>query len=185
MVAKRILLALVSAYVVWLAFAYEYHFLDGVNLAFHEAGHLFLGFMGRTVHFLGGTIGQLFFPVACAIHFIQSGKHFEGWLMGVWFAESLMNTARYLGDAQAMSLPLVGGHIHDWNWLLTRWGGLSSCETIATTLHVAAVGIAVACLIGAWRSTDSFEELASQPTAPIPPVPPIGSSLNGSNQPRS
>jgi hypothetical protein len=105
--------------------------------------------------------------------------------MGVWFAESLMNTARYLGDAQAMSLPLVGGHIHDWNWLLTRWGGLSSCETIATTLHVAAVGIAVTCLIGAWRSTDTFEELTAQPTAAIPPIPPIGSSLNGSNQPRS
>jgi len=72
MLAKRLLLVLLSAYVLWLAFAYEYHFIDGVNLLFHEAGHLFLGFFGRTVHFLGGTIGQLFFPVACAVHFIQS-----------------------------------------------------------------------------------------------------------------
>lgn len=167
MLAKRLLLVLLSAYVLWLAFAYEYHFIDGVNLLFHEAGHLFLGFFGRTVHFLGGTIGQLFFPVACAVHFIQSGKHFEAWIMGVWFAESLMNTARYLGDAQAMALPLVGGHIHDWNWLLSRWSVLSSCESIATALHVFAVGIAVACLFCAWRSTDSVEDLTVEPIPPI------------------
>ena len=87
--------------------------------------------------------------------------------MGVWFAESLMNTARYLGDAQAMALPLVGGHIHDWNWLLSRWGVLSSCESIATALHVFAVGIAVACLFFAWRSTDSVEDLTVEPIPPI------------------
>ncbi len=158
MVAKRIFLILLLPYVGWLAFAYEYHFLDGVNLLFHEAGHLFLGFMGPTIHFLGGTIGQLFFPVACAVHFIQASKPYEAWVMGIWFAESLMYTARYLGDAQTMSLPLVGGHIHDWNWLLSRWGGLSSCESIATTLHLVAVVIAGACLLAAWHGADSFEE---------------------------
>ena len=76
MIAKRIFLAVLLAYVAWLAFAYEYHFLDGVNLLFHEAGHVLLGFMGPTVQFLGGTIGQLFFPIACAVHFIQNGKVF-------------------------------------------------------------------------------------------------------------
>ena len=164
MIARRVFLALVLTYVVWLAFAYEYHFLDGVNLLFHEAGHLFLGFMGPTVHFLGGTVGQLFFPVACALHFLQTAKHYEAWLMGIWFAESLMNTARYLGDAQEMILPLVGGHIHDWNWLLGRWGVLSSCESIATTLHVIAVAIAGACLVAAWLSTNSYDELAGSPS---------------------
>lgn len=159
MIAKRALLALLSVYVLWLAFAYEYHFIDGVNLLFHEAGHLFLGFMGQTVHFLGGTIGQLFFPVACAVHFLQDGKHYEAWLMGIWFAESLMNTARYLGDAQAQMLPLVGGHIHDWNWLLGRWGVLPRCESIASALHVFAVVVAVVSLFAAWRATSQAEEL--------------------------
>lgn len=160
MLAKRILLALVSAYVLWLAVDYDYHFIDGVNLLFHEAGHLFLSFMGPTVHFLGGTIGQLFFPVACAFHFMKDAKFFEAWLMGIWFAESLMNTARYLGDAMAQLLPLVGGHIHDWNWLLGRWGVLSKCESIATVLHWVAVAIAVGCLVAAWRSVNESEEMA-------------------------
>ena len=159
MIAKRIFLAILLAYVAWLAFAYEYHFLDGVNLLFHEAGHVLLGFMGPTVQFLGGTIGQLFFPIACAVHFIQNRKYFEALVMGVWFAESLMYTAEYLGDAQVMSLPLVGGHIHDWNWLLSQWGVLSSCGIIAATLHLFAVGIALACLVAAWQSITVFEEM--------------------------
>jgi hypothetical protein len=160
MLAKRLFLVPVLGYVLWLAFAYEYHFIDGANLLFHEAGHLFLNLFGETLHFLGGTLGQLFFPVACGLHFLQSGKHFETYLMGIWLAESLMNTARYLGDAQAQSLPLVGGHIHDWNWLLQRWGLLDRCEGIASGLHLLATSLAAACLVGAWLSTREEEEFA-------------------------
>jgi len=153
MLGRRMLVVALAVYVGWLATAYTYHFLDGVNLVFHEAGHLVFGLLGQTAHFLGGTLGQLFFPIACGLYFLQQGKRFESWVMGIWLAESLMNVARYLGDAQAQVLPLVGGHIHDWNWLLSRWGLLSSCETIATGLHVVAVGVGVGSVIGAWAST--------------------------------
>ncbi len=158
MLAKRLLLAPVLAYVVWLIFAYDYHFLDGVNLLFHEGGHIFLAFFGETLQFMGGTLAQLFFPIACAFHFLQARQFFESWLMGIWFAESLMNTARYLGDAQAQALPLVGGHIHDWNWLLSRWGVLDHCEGIASVLHVMASMLAITCLVGAWFATVPDED---------------------------
>jgi hypothetical protein len=157
---KRLFLVPVSVYVVWLVFAYEYHFLDGVNLLFHEAGHVFLGLFGQTVHFLGGTLGQLFFPMACAVHFFQARRFFETWLMGIWFGESLMNTARYLGDAQAQSLPLVGGHIHDWNWLLQRWGVLEHCEAIASALHFMASLLVLACVAGAWHFAGRDEKIS-------------------------
>lgn len=159
MLAKRLLLAPVLAYVVWLVLDYDYHFLDGVNLLFHEAGHLILAVFGQTAHFLGGTLGQLFFPAACAIHFLQSQRLYEAWLTGIWLAESLMNIARYLGDAQAQALPLVGGHIHDWTWLLQRWGLLEHCEGIASGLHFVASLLAVSCVIAAWRTT-AQEDLA-------------------------
>ena len=158
MLEKRLFLIPVSVYVLWIVFDYEYHFLDGVNLLFHEGGHIFLALLGQTFHFLGGTIGQLFFPVACGLHFLQQQKFFETYLMGIWFAESLMNTARYLGDAVAQSLPLVGGHIHDWNWLLSRWGLLDQCESIAKGLHVFASVTAIACLLGAARDCFPREE---------------------------
>ena len=159
MLGKRLLVAAFVPYVGWLVFAYEYHFIDGVNLAFHEAGHLFFSFMGQTLHVLGGTIGQLFFPAACCAHFLGRRQSLEAALCCIWFAESLMYTACYLADAQAQALPLVGGHIHDWNWLLSRAGLLSHCETIGAILHAVASTVAVVAL--GWAVRQAFWQSAS------------------------
>lgn len=123
-------------YAVWLMFSYEYHFIDNVNLAFHEAGHLIFTPLGRTWHFLGGTISQLFFPVAIAVYFWRQDKAFEAGIGVVWLAESLMNVARYMSDARDMLLPLVGGGVHDWNYLFAKWGVLYRAEAIGTVFHV-------------------------------------------------
>ena len=147
-------------YVAWLVVAYDYHFLDGINLAFHEAGHLFLGFFGETIHFMGGTLAQLFFPLACCAHFATRGQFFEVGICGVWVAESLMNTARYLGDAEAQLLPLVGGHIHDWNWLLSQAGLLTHCESIASALHIGASALAIGALIVSLRAAAAPKDLS-------------------------
>lgn len=160
---QRTLTVLAAPYVVWLVFAYEYHFLDGVNLAFHEAGHLFLSFGGQTLHVLGGTLGQLFFPAACAVHFLRSDRTFEAALVSVWCAESLMNVARYLGDAEARSLPLVGGHIHDWHWLLSRAGLLPACQELGFVLHALASAVAVAALVAAARIAFAAPEAPAGP----------------------
>jgi hypothetical protein len=154
MLGKRLLVLAAVPYVAWLVFAYEYHFLDGVNLAFHEAGHLFFSFLGQTLQVLGGTLGQLFFPVACCLHFLRSRQNVEAALCGVWFAESLMYAATYMADARAQALPLVGGHIHDWNWLLSRAGLLAHCETLGSLLHVVASALAIVAL--AWAARCAF-----------------------------
>ena len=151
MLWQRALVVALAPYAVWLVFAYGYHFLDGVNLAFHEAGHLFLGFGGRTLHFLGGTLGQLFFPAALVVHFRARGDAFAACVCGLWLGESAMNVAVYLGDARAQALPLVGGHVHDWHWLLGRAGLLAHCEGLARGLHLAASGVVVAAWLGAAR----------------------------------
>lgn len=135
---KWIVFIALLPYSLWLIFAYEYHFIDGVNLAFHEAGHLTFTPLGKTMHFLGGTIGQLFFPVVIVIYFLRQEKTFEASLVGVWLAESLMNVAQYMGDARDMNLPLVGGGVHDWNYLFARWEVLYRAEGIAAFFHVTA-----------------------------------------------
>jgi len=170
--AKSLLVILAAPYVAWLIFAYDYHFIDGVNLAFHEAGHLFLGFFGETIHFLGGTLAQLFFPLACCAHFAIQRQTYEVGICLIWFAESLMNTARYLGDAEAQLLPLVGGHIHDWNWLLSKAGLLMHCEGIALSLHILASLVAISALILAARASRATVEsdvtaLLQKGTSPI------------------
>ena len=140
---QRPLALALAPYAAWLVFAYEYHFLDGVNLAFHEAGHLFLAFAGPTLHCLGGTLGQLFFPAALLLYFRAREERFESAVCALWLGESLMNVGLYLGDARAQALPLVGGDVHDWAWLLPRVGLLEHCESLARALHLAASAVVV------------------------------------------
>ena len=149
MTGRWLLLAVLTPYVGWLVFAYEYHLIDGVNLAIHEAGHIIFGFFGQTAHFLGGTLAQLMFPAAFVGQFLYQGKGFDACVLGVWFCESLMYAAKYIADARVQALPLVGGHIHDWNWLLSRWGMLGNCQQLGTALHAAASLGAVGLLLTA------------------------------------
>ncbi len=144
MLWRRLLVAALIPYVAWLVFAYEYHLVDGVNLAAHEAGHMAFRFFGQWPHFLGGSIGQLVFPVAFVVHFARRRQIFEALVMTIWVAESMMYMAEYMGDALALELPLVGGHLHDWNWMLSRLGMLRHCETIAAALHWLASLLAIA-----------------------------------------
>ncbi len=150
--AKRAATCVMGAYVVWLVFSYRYHFLDGVNLLIHEAGHVVLGFLGTILGVLGGTILQLIFPLAFVVYFWRRHQRFEAGVCGVWAAESAMHTARYMADAELQLLPLVGGHIHDWNWLLTRAGLLGWCEELGQLLHVLA---SIAAVWALWTAAEA------------------------------
>jgi hypothetical protein len=149
MKARWAFLAVLLPYVLWLVFGYRYHFLDGVNLLLHEAGHVFFSIFGQTLQFLGGTLGQLLFPALFVGYFWRRGQRFEAFLVAIWFAESLMYAAEYMADAQRMVLPLVGGGIHDWNWLFSRWGLLQHAEELGAHLHVVASLLAIGALVGA------------------------------------
>ncbi len=151
MVGRALLLVLLAPYALWLVFDYEYHFLDGVNLLFHEAGHVFFGLLGQTLQFLGGTLGQLFFPVSAALHFVRQGRAFDAWICVLWLGESLMYAAEYIADARRQLLPLVGGHIHDWHWLLSRCGLLDHAERLGATLHAFASVVVLGALGAAAR----------------------------------
>ena len=152
MALPRLLLLLgLLPYCAWLVGAYEFHLVDQVNLAVHETGHLLFTPFGQMMHMLGGTILQLAAPLVFAGHFLVRGRRFDAAVCVLWFAESLMYTAVYLGDAYLMQLPRVGGDIHDWNWLLGRVGWLQACEEIALGLHVLASVLAVgSVLVAGW-----------------------------------
>jgi hypothetical protein len=149
---RQLLLAALVPYAVWLVFAYEYHFVDGANLLFHEAGHVFFGVFGRTLHVLGGTLGQLVFPIATAVYFAREERFFDAAVCVLWLGESLMYAALYVGDARRGALPLVNDGIHDWNWLLGGWGLLPWAETLGTALHLLASAVVIGALVGAARA---------------------------------
>lgn len=108
--------------------------LDHVNLAFHEAGHVFFGLFGELLHWLGGTLGQFVFPIACLVHFLRREQLLQAAACALWGFENLRYVALYLGDARSQLLPLVGGGQHDWTYLLGRFGLLEQDQRIASLL---------------------------------------------------
>jgi len=111
--------------------------LDLVNLAFHEAGHVFLGFFGRFIMFLGGTAFQLLVPAVCLAHFMRRGANLGWQLCLFWLGESLLNISIYAGDAIKQELPLVGGGEHDWTYLLTETRLIAYTDGVAKVIFLA------------------------------------------------
>jgi hypothetical protein len=126
--------------------------LDSANLAFHEAGHMVYGVFGDTAALYGGVLGQLTFPlVVVGVFFVRRQPH--GVAVGaIWFAQNLFNIARYMADARAQELPLVGGGEHDFEHIFTRWGVLGRDLAIADhTRTIAWILIAAALAWLGWR----------------------------------
>jgi len=95
--------------------------LDHANLALHEAGHPLIGILSQRAAVYGGTLFQLAFPIAFAWHYRRLGNHVGVAASVVWLGENLLNIARYMADARAQLLPLVGGGDHDWTEIFSRW----------------------------------------------------------------
>jgi len=121
--------------------------LDGVNLLFHEAGHPLFGLFGwEPLTVLGGTLMQLLVPLIVAGSFFLRRDTVGLAVAGVWGFENLLNIARYVADARAQVLPLVGGGEHDWTDLLGRWGCLNHDLGIGQVIRAAGwIG-----MIGCW-----------------------------------
>lgn len=108
--------------------------LDHANLAFHEAGHLIFRILGPTLELYGGTLGQLVFPVVVSVSFWRRRAVLAAALSVVWLMQNFLNIARYMADARAQVLPLVGGGEHDWVRILSRWGALQADTLLAGRL---------------------------------------------------
>ncbi len=127
--------------------------LDHANLAFHEAGHLVFGVLGRTAELYGGTLGQLVFPLVALVAFAWRGSSVGVAVAAIWLCENFFNIARYAADARAQVLPLVGGGEHDWENILLRWRALDADVRVAKYIRVIGVlGWLVAAAWLAWRS---------------------------------
>jgi hypothetical protein len=111
--------------------------LDHVNLAFHEAGHIIFGAFGEFSHYLGGTLSQLLWPLLCMFHFRRREESFPADLCLWWTGQNLLNISFYAADAIKQELPLVGGGVHDWTWLLTETGLISRTELVGKSIAFA------------------------------------------------
>ena len=126
--------------------------LDHANLLFHEAGHVIVGVFSQRLETYGGSLGQLVFPVALALSFWRKDQPLSLAAASLWFFENGLNIARYMADARALALPLVGGGDHDWNTILDRWGWLAHDTEIASAVKgISWAGLIATCLWVVWR----------------------------------
>ena len=126
--------------------------LDHANLLFHEAGHPIIGLFSRQLETYGGTVGQLVFPVVLAVSFWRKRQALSFAASVIWFFENWLNIARYMADARALELPLLGGGDHDWNTIFSRWHVLAHDTQIAAAVKTAGwIGMATACGWVLWR----------------------------------
>lgn len=147
-------------------------FLDGVNLVFHEAGHVFLLPFGRTLHFLGGTIFQLGIPLLVAFTFARRRQPLGAACCIWWMGQSLLNVSIYMADARDLRLELVGGGEHDWNELFYRFGllGEDSVRAVsATTHHLGVLVMLAASGFLAWRVVGRMVFPERALAGPVPP----------------
>ena len=148
---RIVLLAVLAWWTLRLAAGTTWIFLDYINLAFHEAGHVFLSFAGSTVHYLGGTIGQLLVPGLLVAYFLlRRQEPFAAAFCFWWFGQNLINISIYMADARELALPLVGGGDHDWNELFFRFGLLAEPSVERVSGLTFAFGVALMLLGLAW-----------------------------------
>jgi hypothetical protein len=126
-----------------------YRWLDSLDVAIHEPGHLVFAFGGDFLTALGGTLMQLLMPGAFVVYFWRRGDRHAASVALWWVAQNLWNISRYMADARAQELPLVGGGEHDWAFLLAELDLLARDRVLAGAVRLGGGALAlVATAIG-------------------------------------
>jgi len=149
---RYVVAALVLAALGWRYFALDQPLpvIDVIFLAFHESSHWASIWMPRTLYVLAGSVGQVAIPLAIGVYLHVRGERL-GIAVGLgWAGLSCAGVARYIADAPTEDLPLVGGTVHDWAYLLgpEGFGGMDHAARIASAVDAAGAWCVVAAV--AW-----------------------------------
>lgn len=138
---------------------------DSVNFIIHEAGHLMFSPLGQDLQMWGGTILQLVAPFLLVWNFYLQSEYFGIALCFGWLSTSLFHVARYVADARAMELELLGwGETveHDWNYLLFKLHLLQYDTVIAAWVKAAAFfSMSIGLMFGLWIIVQMFKKEAA------------------------
>jgi hypothetical protein len=126
----------------------------GITFGVHEFGHLLFAFGGEFLTVLGGSLNQVLIPSAAGALMFHYRDYFGMAVAGTWLSSSLLDMARYVADARAQELDLVGfgeDPGHDWAYLLNHWGALPHDLQIAGGIRFVALLLLIASIgFGGW-----------------------------------
>jgi len=112
--------------------------LGMVDLAIHEAGHVFFMWAPNGIMLAMGNGFQALVPLVFAAAFMLQHRDLAGAAIGfAWCASALQDAHVYIADAPYRILPLLGPEdFHDWWQLLGRNGLLDRADELARVVLV-------------------------------------------------
>jgi hypothetical protein len=142
-VSKAARIGWLAFYVLFLLYAFASQgpslFIDLAFVPIHEGGHLLFRWFGETLAVLGGTILQLFVPLAIAVYFLFQRQVTGTALAAFFFFENFLSVGTYMADARAIALDYVtigeGEALHDWTTMFIKLGLLEYDTTIGHTVR--------------------------------------------------
>ena len=139
--------------------------VSGVNLIFHEAGHMFMLFFGEFFHIFGGTLFEMGIPLLIIFHFYRRhdwlGVAFSSW----WLSTAFMDISIYASDATLRLLPLLGGNAvgHDWYNLLSMFNMLAYDQVVGSVFLL----LSIITFLGALYSLWQYQQTYRRKVAPL------------------
>jgi len=143
-ISKPATIAWTAFYLLFLCYAAansgKFLLADYVFLPIHEGGHLLFGWFGHTIGVMGGTLLQLFVPLAIAVYFVFKRQIPGAAFAAFFFFENFLNVATYMADSRRMELSYItvgdpDFAEHDWLTLFSRMGVLEYDTRIAAVVR--------------------------------------------------
>lgn len=157
MTAPKLIFAVVlTVYFLWIAWdPMQGSFLDSVDLAIHETGHLLFRLFGEFMMIAGGSLFQVMMPAVFVGYFLWRKQFYSAAIVGLWVGQSILNVWVYAADAVKMQLVLTSGFtgsegsFHDWNYLLEHTGLLNSTDKVAGLIRFLGTAVILASAVSA------------------------------------
>ncbi len=133
----------IALYILYCSVNNIWCFFDWVNIFIHELGHIVFMPFGQFIYIAGGSIFQTIIPLLLFFYFLQKRDYYASSFVLLWLGQSIVNTSVYIKDAQVMNLYLIGGNIHDWNYLLTNINLLEKSIFLGDAIYYIGISIVV------------------------------------------
>jgi len=115
-----------------------------IDFGVHEASHLAVFFMPAIFVAAAGSIGEITFTILLLAATLKAKAYFAACFAGLWMMLAFMSVGRYMADARAQLIPLIGpGETvqHDWNYVFTQFDWLNADTAIGGTVQ--GIGITI------------------------------------------
>ncbi len=145
----------VSRYLSTWEVADTWTFLDDIDLAIHEAGHMIFMPFGEFMMVLGGSLFQILVPAVFVGYFARQKEWYSAAFVLLWVGQSCFNLSYYIADARAHLLPLLSDDptSHDWTFLLIELKLLKHDRMIGNIVRFGGLLLYGAAVWGCVRAT--------------------------------